>query len=92
MKLNIKYEQTTNLVKINFAKELIEINLNKDDAFKNVNWNTKDINSFLIKIASTNPNNEDVVVEYDGSVENKVYQHIVNIFSTFANTYNQNLK
>lgn len=88
MKLNIKLDEKANVVKIGFAKELIEVYITKEESVKNVNWNTKDINSFLIKLSAATPDGEDIVVEADQNQENKVFKHIVDIFETFAKNYN----
>lgn len=92
MKLNIKFDAEANLVKIGFAKEIIEVYLSEEDSVKNTTWNTKDINSFLIKLSAATPAEEEINVEYDKEVDNKVYAHIVDIFSAFANAYNSTVK
>lgn len=92
MKLNIKFDSEANLVKIGFAKEIIEVYLTEEESVKNTSWNTKDINSFLIKLSAATPAEEEINVEFDQEVENKVYKHIVDIFSAFASAYNNTLK
>ena len=81
MILKINKKETKILV--NFADVSLDISKESED------WNDKGINNFLIQLSSKTPENDDIIVEYDQEEKDSVYKHIVHLFKTFANTYNE---
>ena len=65
----------------------LEINENSEK------WNINGINEFLIELASDLPDKETIELKVDQEKQNsdKVYNHIVDLFSNFVQEYNNNL-
>lgn len=84
MKLEIiKKEENKFLAKYGRENEL-------DISIESENWNSEGINKFLIKIATTTPDENRIEIEYDQDefANNKIYKHLVELFSEFAKEYN----
>lgn len=84
MKLKInKLEEKKYIV--SFAKEALEISQDSD------NWNTEGINRFLIQLGTKTPKDEKIEITCDGDLckEDKVYNHIYELFNEFAKQYNK---
>lgn len=58
------------------------------------NWNITGINKFLIELASDLPDKDEIELKIDEEKRNndKVYNHIVDLFCCFVQEYNNNLK
>ena len=51
-------------------------------------WNSNGINNFLIRVVSSNVENEDLTIEYEEDEEDVTYKFIVQLFQTFIEKYN----
>lgn len=88
MKLEvIKIDENKFVVKFGRENEL-DINIESS------NWNSEGINKFLIKIATTTPNENRIELAYDQDefTNNKIYKHLVELFLEFAKEYNNLLE
>ncbi|TCG11571.1 hypothetical protein [Mycoplasma todarodis] len=85
IKINNKSTEEKNEILVSFGKEVLEVSETSQD------WNNQGINNFLIKLASATPDKETMVIDYDEEDENAVYKHIVQLFKSFTDEYNETL-
>lgn len=88
MKLEIrKIEENKYIAKYGRDNEL-------DISLESENWNSEGINKFLIKLATSTADENQIELDFDEQEyeKNKVYNHIVELFKEFANEYNKLLE
>ena len=81
----LKIKKQEDKIFVSFANESIMISQDSTD------WNDKGINNFLIQLASKTPDEDKIELEFDKENKEEVYKHIVFLFQTFIDTYNESL-
>ena len=81
----LKIKKQEDKIFVSFANESIMVSKDSTE------WNDKGINNFLIQLASKTPDEDKIELEFDNKNNEEVYKHIVFLFKTFINTYNESL-
>ncbi len=85
IKINNKSTEEKHEILVSFGKEVLEVSETSQD------WNNQGINNFLIKLASATPDKETIVLDYNKEDKDTVYKHVVQLFESFINEYNETL-
>lgn len=91
MKIEILYVKNDSIENPEEEKEII-VRCGKNEIIvskKSEDWTNDGINNFLIKIATSIPEGEEMEIEFDEKNEDITYRYIYELFQGFVNEYNR---